>query len=144
MADLSPPELPLETEVEIRVRYCECDPQKVAHHSVFPVWLEIARTELLRRRGAAYRDLEAAGIFFVVVRLSVQFKKPARYDQVLKIHVRDANPPGKRRGVKLEHEYRITADGQLIATAATTLACVDGDGRVQPIPEHVLGDGAAI
>ena len=48
-------------EVPVRVRYVECDPMNVAHHSVYPVWLEIARTDLLRRRGNAYRDLEVAG-----------------------------------------------------------------------------------
>ena len=72
-------------EVEVRVRYCECDPMNVAHHSVYPIWMEIARTELLRQCGAAYRDLEASGIFFVVARLSVRYQKSAHYDDVLRI-----------------------------------------------------------
>lgn len=130
----------METEIEVLVRYCECDPQNVAHHSAYVVWLEIARGELLRQRGAAYRDLEACGVLFVVADLAVQYKKPARYDQTLRIHVGEIAPANdKRRRVKLEHDYRIFGDGELLATASTTLACVNRQGEIQPIPPDVLG-----
>ena len=33
----------------------------VVYHARYLVWLDIARTEHLRRCGASYRDLEAAG-----------------------------------------------------------------------------------
>ncbi|MHC4946771.1 MAG: acyl-CoA thioesterase [Planctomycetota bacterium] len=49
--------------IQIRVRYNECDPMNVAHHTAYPVWFEIGRTELLRRTGLTYRDLEADGVF---------------------------------------------------------------------------------
>ena len=35
--------------IDARVRYAECDPMGYVHHTVFPVWFEMARTELLRR-----------------------------------------------------------------------------------------------
>jgi len=35
-------------EIEIRARYPECDPMGVAHHTVYPIWFEIGRTEMLR------------------------------------------------------------------------------------------------
>ena len=37
--------------MDIRVRYCECDPMGVVHHTVYPVWFEMGRTELLRDTG---------------------------------------------------------------------------------------------
>jgi acyl-CoA thioester hydrolase len=126
--------MPAETQIEVRVRYAECDPMNVAHHSAYPVWLEIARTELLRQGGVAYRSLEEAGIFFVVARLSISFHKPAFYDDVLSVHVRTTQVSR----VKVEHAYEVRRGGQRIATAATTLACVDRDGRVQPIPDGVV------
>lgn len=129
----------LETTIQIRVRYPECDPMGVAHHGVYVIWLELARTELLRERGAAYADLEKQGILFVVVNMSLRFRKPAYYDDVLDVLVKDVTPRGKKRGVKLLHEYDIRRDGQLLATAETTLACVDRDGRVQVIPDDALG-----
>ena len=56
---------PTAAAVPVRVRYAECDPMRVAHHSVYATWFELARTELLRARGLAYRECEAAGVFFV-------------------------------------------------------------------------------
>lgn len=123
-----------QTEIQVRVRYVECDPMRVAHHSVYPVWMEMARTELLRLGGAVYRDLETRGVFFVVARMSLRYKKPARYDDVLTIVVREQ----PSHGVKVEHEYEIRRDGDLLATAETTLVCVDSDGKLQPIPAGVL------
>lgn len=124
----------LELSVPVRVRYHECDPMNVAHHSVYPVWFEIARTELLRSRGQAYRALEEAGVFLVVAKLSVRYRRPALYDDELTIRVTSLPTVG----VKLEHTYEVRRGGELLATAQTTLACVDGDGKLRPVPEAVL------
>lgn len=117
-------------EVPVRVRYVECDPMNVAHHSVYPIWFEIARTDLLRRRGNAYRDLEAAGVYFVVARMSLRYHKPAKYDDDLLI-ICTAKPSA---GVKVEHTYEVRRGDDLIATGQTTLVCVDKDGKLKPIP----------
>ena len=122
-------------EVPVRVRYAECDPMNVAHHSVFPVWMEMARTELLRKQGAAYRDLEAAGVLFVVARMSLRYRKPAMYDDELIVHCQ-AKPCA---GVKVDHVYEIKRDNALIAAAETTLVCVDRDGNLRPVPPEMLG-----
>lgn len=122
---------PSETSIEVRVRYTECDPMNLAHHGAYPVWLEMARTELLRLRGIAYRDLEAQGIFFVVARLNLRYRKPARYDDELTIHV----AVGRTAGVKIEHQYRVCRGDTLLVTAESTIVCIDGDGKLQPVPE---------
>lgn len=121
-------------EVSVRVRYVECDPMNVAHHSAYPVWLEIARTDLLRRRGNAYRDLEAAGVMFVVARMSLRYHKPAKYDDEITI-ICNAQPSA---GVKVEHTYEVRRDDELLATAQTTLVCVDREGKLKPIPENLF------
>src|SRR6185295_8936683 len=92
-----------EHSIEIRVRYCECDPMGVAHHSVYPVWFEMGRTELLRAGGGNYRALEEQGIFLAIVALSVKYKRPARYDDVMTLttHLVDAGH------VKIEHSYEL-------------------------------------
>ena len=123
-----------QVEVPVRVRYQECDPMNVAHHSVYPVWFEIARTELLRQRGQAYRDLEAAGVLLVVAKLNIRYRRPAIYDDELIIKA--VSLP--TAGVKLEHTYEVRRGGELLATATTTLACVGRDGKLQPVPAEVL------
>jgi acyl-CoA thioester hydrolase len=125
---------PLAThDTEIRVRYPECDPMGVAHHATYPIWFEIGRTEMLRARGGNYRDLEAEGVFLAVVRLEVRYRRPARYDDLLTLRteLRLAGP------VKIEHTYRLLRDGELLAEAATTLACLDRDGRARVLPQSL-------
>ena len=106
----------------------------VAHHTAYPVWLEMGRTELLRASGVRYRDLEEQGIFFAVYKLNVHYRSPARYDDVLSLAT---SITGGGRA-KIEHAYRLTRDHELIATAATTLVCLDRDGRPRPLPDRML------
>jgi acyl-CoA thioester hydrolase len=105
----------------------------VAHHATYPIWFEIGRTEMLRARGGNYRDLEAEGVFLAVVRLEVRYRRPARYDDLLTLRteLRLAGP------VKIEHTYRLLRDGELLAEAATTLACLDRDGRARVLPQSL-------
>ncbi len=79
-----PQQITIQThKITIVPRYAETDKAGVVHHSVYPIWFEMGRTELLRANGVAYRDLEAAGIFFVVVELRIKYRRPAFYDQPL-------------------------------------------------------------
>ncbi len=121
-----------EGRIEIRVRYAEVDAMGVLHHSRYWVYFEMGRTELLRARGVAYRDLEAEGGFFVVARGSASFKAPARYDEVLELTTRVV----KTGLARIDHAYRLCrqGDGVLVCEATTTLACVGPDGRVREIP----------
>jgi acyl-CoA thioester hydrolase len=116
--------------LELRVRYNECDPMGLAHHATYPVWMEMARTELLRSRGIAYTELEAAGVYIVVARLNISYRQAARYDDCLQITARLQ----RITDAKIEHDYTIHRDGQLICTASTVLGCVDRQGRIQRVP----------
>ena len=121
-----------EHTISIRVRYCECDPGGVAHHSVFPVWFEMGRTELLRRTSSrSYRDLEREGRYLVVASLDVKYRRPARYDDLLMLETRLV----ELRRAKILHEYTLLRDGEVLASGSTTLACVDKAGTVKQIPE---------
>ena len=67
--------------ITIQPRYSETDQGGVVHHSVYPVYFEMGRTELLRANGLAYKDLEAAGVFFVIAELHIKYRRPAFYDE---------------------------------------------------------------
>ncbi len=103
------------------------------HHSQFFNYFEQGRTELLRAQGGCYREIEEAGLFLVVVRLQCSYHQPARYDDLLtlvtKVELVSA--------VKIEHSYRLLCGGRLLASATSTLACVDQSGKVQRLPESV-------
>ena len=120
MSELAPDNPTSIGEIELRVRYPECDPAGVAHHSVFVVWMEMARTELLRQQGVPYAQLESEGVLFVVARVSLRFRKPVLYDQV--IGVRTWVTSSAR--AKVEHEYEVRRGDEIVATGSTTLVCV--------------------
>ena len=119
----------------IRPRYCETDQGGVVHHSVYPIWFEMGRTELLRANGAVYKDLERAGIFFVMARLEVRYRQPAMYDEELELVTSCTSITAS----KIEHSYQLKriCDGTLLAEGSSTLACLDGQGRIQRVPEFM-------
>jgi acyl-CoA thioester hydrolase len=121
--------------ITIVPRYAETDKGGVVHHSVYPVWFEMGRTELLRANGKAYRDLEKAGIFFVVVELHIKYRRPAEYDQKLYLETTCSNVTVS----KIEHTYKLTraSDGVLLAEGSSILACVDADGKIQRVPDFM-------
>ncbi|MBW7991911.1 MAG: acyl-CoA thioesterase [Planctomycetes bacterium] len=121
--------------IPIVPRYAETDKAGVIHHSVYPVWFEMGRTELLRANGVAYKDLEQAGVFFVVAQLSIKYRRPAMYDEKLQL---ETNCSAVTAG-KIEHSYRLTrsGDGVLLAEGSTVLAHVNAEGKVRRIPEFM-------
>jgi acyl-CoA thioester hydrolase len=128
--------------ITIVPRYAETDKGGVVHHSVHPVWFEMGRTELLRANGLAYKDLEAAGIFFVVAELHIKYRRPAEYDEKLQLETTCTNVTAS----KVEHAYKLTRcrDGVLLAEGSSILACVDKQGKVRRIPEFMYPEETTV
>ncbi len=139
--------------LSLRTRYCECDPMGVVHHAAYIPWLEMGRTELLRDAGVSYAQLEEAGVFLVIVKLEVSYKRPAYYDDLLEVRTKVVG--GSR--VKIRHEYEIVRSaeggngetgpgaltqrrtpGELILTGSSLLASVDKTGRPAALPEWLV------
>ena len=125
--------LPVQHTLRLRVRYPECDPMGYLHHSVFLHYFEMGRIELLRSLGHSYADLEKAGLFFVVVKVQVNYRAPARFDDELVLITRIQ----RQTHVRIDHTYELRRGDTLIAEATTTVACVDPKGQVQLIPESL-------
>ena len=121
--------------ITIVPRYSETDKAGVVHHSVYPVWFEMGRTELLRANGMAYKDLEEAGVFFVVARLEIKYRWPAQYDEELELETTCSAVTAS----KVVHEYKLTrcSDGIIVAEGSSALACVNGEGKIRRMPEFM-------
>ena len=117
-------------EISIRVRYAETDRMGLLHHANFFVYFEMGRTELLRARGVSYRDVEDSGHLLVIVDLDCKYKKPAFYDDLLTVRT----IVERITFVKIIHRYEVRRDGVLLAEGHSTLACVDRQGKPQPLP----------
>ncbi len=72
----------------LRVRYAECDAQKVVFNAKYGEYADIAATEFMRAIWGNYNDLLAKGIDNQVVKLTISWKAPARFDDVLAIRVK--------------------------------------------------------
>ena len=119
----------------LRVRYAETDAGGVAHHSSYIAWLEEARAEWMRARGASYRESEATGLFLMVTELSVRYLRSLRYDDEIEVHVQVAQR--RRASIDIEYELRLMATGELHSTARTRLACTDRAGRLRRLPDSL-------
>lgn len=120
----------------IRVRYAECDAMGYLHHAKYWEYFEEVRTDLLRNNGFPYRDLEKAGTFFVVYKASCKYLAPIRYDDVVDVGVRVERISRTR----VDHNYEIHLQGELMCQASTTLACVGLDGRPKLMPDTLWAD----
>ena len=121
--------------ITIVPRYNETDQAGVIHHTIYPVWFEMGRTELLRANGLAYSELEKKGIYFVVSELHVKYRRPAFYDEKLDL----VTACTKITNARVEHSYRLLlqATKVLLVEGSSILACVDAAGRPRRMPEFM-------
>jgi acyl-CoA thioester hydrolase len=123
--------------VEIRVRYQETDGQGRVHHANYLTWFELGRVELLRAAGHSYRELENSGIFLVIADVQVRYYLPALFDDVLRL----VTTTVKAKGARIEHRYEIFRGEELLVEGATTVACVDRQGRPTRLPKWLAAMG---
>src|SRR5712692_3002215 len=126
-------------ETTIRVRYAEKDRMGLLHHANYLIYFEQARTELLRSLGHTYKELEDGGHLLVLTKIEVRYRSPARYDDLLTVRT----TVERTTAVRIDHRYELFCDGALLAEGATTLACVDREGRPQPLPDYLRVPRAA-
>ncbi|GGH47550.1 thioesterase [Mangrovimonas yunxiaonensis] len=123
-------------EMQIRVRYGETDQMGVVYNGNYALYLEVGRTEWLRKLGVSYKSLEASNIMLPVIAMSFQFKKSAYYDEVITVKTTLKKTPA----VKIEFDYEIFNENQeLLVTANTVLAFIDMNTK-RPIkcPDYIL------
>lgn len=143
--------MPATGETTIRVRYAETDQMGVVYYANFFVWFEVARVELMRQLGFSYKQMEIEDDSFVVVaRASCTYKRPARFDDVLRI--RTCVSESRRRTIAFAYEIFNDAAGALIAMGDTLHVICDSKGRPKSLPEkyrkyfplaHTAGTAAA-
>ncbi len=69
----------------VNVRYAETDQMGIVHHSVYPIWFELARTDLSKKANFPYSKMEEQGIMMPLVELNIKYISPAYYDDNLTI-----------------------------------------------------------
>lgn len=125
------------TRYSLRVRFVETDLMGIVHHAAYLSYVEAARVEYLRRRGADYRALVSSGLHMPVVEARLAYKRAARFDDALDVEVR----LGALSRVTVRFDYRVLladADSALLAEGFTLLACVDATHKPRRLPDEIV------
>src|SRR5690554_5665704 len=98
--------------------------------------MEQGRTEWLGTLGCSYKEMEAKNIHLPVVHFSINYKRPARYDDLLTVKTTLKKLPS----VKIEFYYEIFNESkQLLASASTDLVFIDSTtGKLRKAPEYLI------
>lgn len=123
------------TVIRRRVDYSETDQMGVVYHARYLVWLDIARTEHLRRTGISYRQLEELGLRLVVSDVAITYRRAARYDDPIRVRTWVKAMASRKItfGYTVEHDE----SGELLATATTSLLVLDEKFAFARLPEAV-------
>ncbi len=118
-------------DVQIRVRYQETDGQARLHHANYFTYFEQGRTELLRAAGMSYLQVEQAGYLLVVVEIGCEYFLPAAFDDLLTVRTTVV----RAKGARIEHQYEVFRDKELLARGRSVAACIDRTGKPRRLPE---------
>jgi acyl-CoA thioester hydrolase len=124
----------MESRTAIRVRYAESDAMGIVHHAVYPVWMELGRSDLLRELGQSYAEWEKRGVMMSVAELRVRYRAPARYDELVEVRTR-VKEAGRR---KVVFAYEVLREGTRLAEGETVHIVTGPDGRSRVMPDDLL------
>ncbi|HLV92693.1 MAG TPA: thioesterase family protein [Aequorivita sp.] len=124
------------TLTKIRVRYGETDQMGVVYYGNYAQYLEQGRTEWLRELGFSYKWMEANDVMLPVVHMSIDYKAPARYDDLIVVKTTLKKMPT----VKIEFYYEIYNESkQLLVTATTILVFIDKKtNKLMKAPDYLI------
>ena len=120
----------------VRVYYEDTDFTGVVYHASYLRFMERGRSNYLRLLGADQRVLfeqaekEAPGFSFVVRSMRIDFRKPARMDDVLEV----VTVPQEVKGASVVLQQSVNRDGEILVEATVQVAFVC-NGRARPIPK---------
>ncbi len=117
-----------EHELPVRVYYEDTDFSGVVYHANYLKFFERGRSEYLRLvSNNSHRELHAREKpnAFVVSRMEIDFKRPARIDDALVVKTELV----RIKGPRIIFSQRVEKDGELLASADVTVAQIDENGR---------------
>lgn len=124
------------SEVQVRVRYAETDQMGYVYYGNYATYFEVARVEALRALGFSYKKIEESGVFLPVMNYSIDYLKPAYYDDLLTIKTTIRELPSAR--IRFEYETYNELD-VLINKAVTTLVFIkQSSNRPCPAPQDFM------
>lgn len=129
--------------MEFRIYYEDTDAGGVVYHARYLGFFERGRTEFFRERGLSVQQLHEEGCIFPVVKMEIDFRSPARLDDMVKVET-ELLAVG-RTSFTMQQRLIRSADSRLLAEGKVTLVCVGAEMKARRLPTRLLelaaGDG---
>lgn len=121
---------------ESRVYFGDTDAAGVVYHGRYVYWMEAARIEFLRAIGCPYSDFIAKKIAFMPVSLTLNFKRPLKFEDMFRLEISVDWCKNASFGIK----NTFYLGSQIVTTGTVVLACVDErTWKTCPIPDTFIG-----
>ena len=115
--------------MQYRVPYADTDQMGVVYYGNYLTIFERARNELMRACGYTYRECEAEGFALPVTHAEVDYRRPARYDDLLEVTAWCR----AHKGVRLEIACEVRVGGELLVSGFTR-HCFVSTKTFHPVP----------
>ena len=123
--------------MEYRVPYADTDQMGVVYYGNYLTLFERARNELMRACGVTYREFEEAGFMLPVTHAEVDYRRPAKYDDLLEVTAYVKAQKGVR--IEIACEVRRAGEDEILVSGFTRHAFVSTkDFYPCPPPERFL------
>jgi acyl-CoA thioester hydrolase len=122
--------------LDLRVYYEDTDFSGVVYHANYLKYCERARSDFIRLLNINQNQLFGAedGFAFAIRRMTCEFIKPARFDDVLTVE----SVPGEMTGVRFFMQQRVVRGADVLFTAEAMAVLIDGQGRPKRIPSALV------
>lgn len=118
----------------IRVYYEDTDAAGIVYHANYLRFAERGRTEMLRAAGFEHASiLKEKGTAFTVISMQINFKSPAKLDELLDVQTRMLSVGG----ASMEMAQGIYRGDVLLVDMIVKIACIDRNGKAARLPEAV-------
>lgn len=107
----------IKTKSSITARYAETDKMGIVHHSAYPIWFEIGRTDFIKKAGMPYSVMEEKGVMTPLTELNCKYYLPAYYEDELTVETWVSKITAAR--IVFEYSVKRDNDGKLLALGST-------------------------
>jgi acyl-CoA thioester hydrolase len=122
--------------MDVKIYYEDTDCGGVVYYANYLRYMERARTEYLASRGYSVKMLMDQGTIFMVFRVEIDYKAPARYGDTIEIEtwVRDVT----RATMIFEHVMREKMSRRVLVECRAKVVAVDANARPKRLSEEYV------
>lgn len=123
---------PLLHRLPVRVYYEDVDLAGIVYYANYLRFLERGRSEALRAVGVDQLRLREAGLVFVVARIEVDYRRPARFDDLIEVETALT----RIGGASVEMTQRALRGEDTLVEARVRVACMSLGGQAARLPQE--------